>query len=153
MPLLGLQGPAHQCSHGLPWWKVFVKNPVEFETNRHIDTHAIRDLADGSCSKHAFDDLLYVLLRLLDSLTGGKRQSHSPIAGQVVGAGQDEITHTCETHEGILLRAERESQPRHLDQTASDQCNSRVSAEAQAIRQPGGDSQVFALRHRRLRWR
>ncbi len=52
-----------------------------------------------------------------------------------------------------LARTERDAEPRHLAQAARDQCDARVGAEAEAIRQAGADGDARSSPRRRSRRR
>ena len=54
-------------------------------------------------------------------------------ARQVVRAGQYQIAHARKAHNRVLTRTQCDAEPTELDESASNQRNSRVGAETEAI--------------------
>ena len=96
---------------------------------------------DGLRRLHALDDLLDFFLRFFDGLARGEREPHAPVTREVVGAGQDEIAHAGEAHEGFLPGAERDAEPHELDEPAVDQGNTGIRTEAETVGHAGADGQ------------
>ncbi len=75
----------------------------------------------------------------LDGHAFRQRQSHAPVTREIVGAGQHEVAHTGQAHEGLFTGAKRDAKARHFDETPIYQRDPRVGTETQAIRHAGTD--------------
>jgi hypothetical protein len=71
----------------------------------------------------------------------GQRQADAAVARQVAGAGQDQVAHAGQAHEGFGLAAQRRAQAGDFGQAARDQGGARIQAQAQAVGGAGGDGQ------------
>mmetsp|Transcript_11331 Transcript_11331/g.21972 ORF Transcript_11331/g.21972 Transcript_11331/m.21972 type:complete len:306 (-) Transcript_11331:1128-2045(-) len=76
----------------------------------------------------------------------GQQQADTPVARQVAGGGQHEITQARQTHEGLGLGAQGQTQSQHLRQAARDQRRTRV--QAGRVRRRGTQAIADADRNR-----
>ena len=74
-----------------------------------------------------------------ERLTLRELQAHAPVARQVSGAGEDQISSAGESHESLGPPAEGDAQARDFRETARDEGRARVVAVTQAIADAGGD--------------
>ena len=106
------------------------KTPI---AERHLYRRADRDCADCFRCGVAFNDLADFRERSLGRGACCEQQAEAPVARLVVGAGENEIAESGETHERLALGAERHAESHHLRQPASDQSDTGVSPKAEAV--------------------
>jgi hypothetical protein len=68
-------------------------------------------------------------------------EADAAVARQVAGAGEDQVAHAGQAHEGFRLPAQRGAQAGDFGQAARDQRGARVQPQAQAVGHAGGDGQ------------
>src|SRR3990170_7974899 len=139
--LLRLECATHQFLDRSLRRDVFVDDAIYLFANGHLYAGVHRDITTGGSRQHTLDDLSDAFLRGVDVFTRGQRQTETTVAGLVVGAGEYQVAKTGEPHECFFARTQRYAQTCHLDETAGDQCNTRVGAETQPIGNAGANGQ------------
>ncbi len=74
-----------------------------------------------------------------DRQTTPQREADLPVARQVAGGREDQISNAGQSHERLVTRTERHPETTHLRQPARDQCSSRVGTEFEGIADARGD--------------
>src|SRR5690554_6797655 len=89
--------------------------------------------ASGPRAGYALGDMAEVRHDGVERLACGKREPHPPVAGQVAGAGEDQIAHPDQAEEGLAARAERLAQARDLGEPAGDQGGAGIEPEFEPV--------------------
>jgi hypothetical protein len=97
--------------------------------------------ATSRAAGHAFGDMAEFAGDVGQRLAFGQQQADATIARQVAGAGQHQVAHAGQAHEGFAPGAERFAEAGNLDQAARDQRGAGVVAETEAVADAGGDGQ------------
>ena len=66
-------------------------------------------------------------------------QADPPVARQIARRRQDQVAQATKPHKGFCFGTQRQAQPRHFGQPASNEGGARIEAELQAIAQTGGN--------------
>ena len=80
-----------------------------------------------------------VTLDVGERLAGRQRQANAAVAREITGAGQDQIAHAGQTHEGFGPGAERDTEAGNFDQTTRHQGSTGIQAQPEAIADAGGN--------------
>ena len=87
----------------------------------------------------AFGDVAKVGKNCLQFPPLRQRQTNTPVARQITGAGQHQVAHAGQPHEGFGLPAERYAEPGDLGQAACHQRGAGVVPEPEPVADAGGN--------------
>ena len=120
---------------------VLVQHAIDRLGDRHVDAVSAPASTCGALrGGHAFGDVAELGQRSRASASPRpRRQSDAPVAREVAGAGQHQVSQARQTRSASRVCRPARRRAARLGETARDQRGARVVAEAQAVARAGGD--------------
>ncbi|CAM2148074.1 hypothetical protein PT2222_10387 [Paraburkholderia tropica] len=137
--LFRLRVAPEQGAHGVARRHAVEQHGAYRLGDRHVDLMRARDRQHGARAAHAFGHVAERAEDVVERAPARQLLADGAVARQVAGGGKDEVAEARETRKGLRAAAERHAQTRHFRETARDERGACVQAEAESVRDAGGD--------------
>ncbi len=128
-----LERASHQIRHGFPRVFALVEHPVHLRDYWHLYLFAKSKLVRALCSAHAFGNHRHSAKDVFELAPTAELEPDVSIARKLAGAGEDEVSHPCQTCERERVTPTLHDEARHLRQTTCNERCTCVGTKAEAV--------------------
>ena len=92
-----------------------------------------------ACRVHALGHVPQLQQNFIQGFALGQLEAHLAIAGKFAGAGEDQVAHAGQPHDGLGMAAQGSAQACHFSGGPGDEGSAGIVAKAQAVGNAGSN--------------